>query len=155
MVSSQNEMYCMAMNDELTNEELINMKSIKSIKKQAVKAAELSFKSGKLDEAVAKKFVKSFKALPLSEAVISLNYFLQALRRELGKTTLTIESVVKVPKSEIQSLETGFKRQFQILQTNEGLNPSLLGGIKVRIGDVIFNDSLKSRINQVKEALVN
>ena len=148
-------MYCMAMNDELTNEELINMKSIKSIKKQAVKAAELSFKSGKLDETVAKKFVKSFKALPLSEAVISLNYFLQALRRELGKTTLTIESVVKVPKSEIQSLETGFKRQFQILQTNEGLNPSLLGGIKVRIGDVIFDDSLKSRINQVKEALVN
>ncbi|HLC87532.1 MAG TPA: F0F1 ATP synthase subunit delta [Patescibacteria group bacterium] len=143
------------MNDELTNEELINMKSIKSIKKQAVKAAELSFKSGKLDETVAKKFVKSFKALPLSEAVISLNYFLQALRRELGKTTLTIESVVKVPKSEIQSLETGFKRQFQILQTNEGLNPSLLGGIKVRIGDVIFDDSLKSRINQVKEALVN
>jgi len=131
------------------------MKSIKSLKKQAIKAAELSFKSGKLDEVVAKKFIKSFKALPLNESVMSLTYFLQAVRREIGKTTLTIESIVKIPKSEIQSLETGFKRQFQILETREELNSSLLGGIKVRIGDIIFDDSLKSRIGQVKEALVN
>lgn len=131
------------------------MKSIKSLKKQAIKAAEMSFKSGKLDEAIAKKFVKSFKVLPLNESIMSLTYFLQAVRREIGKTTLTIESVVRVPKSEIQSLETGFKRQFQILQTNEELNPSLLGGIKVRIGDVIFDDSIKSKIGQIKEALVS
>jgi hypothetical protein len=131
------------------------MKSIKSLKKQAIRAAELSFKSGKLDETTAKKFIKSFKALPLNESVMSLTYFLQAVRREIGKTTLTIESVVKVSKSEIQNLEIGFKRQFQILETREELNPSLLGGIKVRIGDVIFDDSIKSRIGQVKEALAS
>ena len=131
------------------------MKSIKAIKKQAIRAAELSFKSGKLDEGTAKKFIKSFKGLPLNESVMSLTYFLQAVRREIGKTSLTIESVVKVPKSEIQALETGFKRQFQILETREELNSSLLGGIKVRIGDIIFDDSIKSRIGQVKEALVS
>ena len=131
------------------------MKSIKLLKKQAIKAAQLSFKSGKLDETVARKVIKSFKTLPINESVISLNYFLKALRSEIGKTTLTIESVIKIPKSEIQSLETGFKRQFQILQTREELNSRLYGGIKVRIGDVIFDDSLKSRINQVKEVLVN
>lgn len=131
------------------------MKSIKLLKKQAIKGAQLSFKSGKLDETIAKKFIKSFKTLPLNESILSLNYYLKALRSEIGKTTLTIESVIKIPKSEIKGLEGAFSKQYKILETREELNPSLLGGIKVRIGDIIFDDSLKARINQVKEALVN
>lgn len=129
------------------------MKSIKNLKKQAIKAAQLSFKKGVLDEVTARKFVKSFKALPLNEAIISLNYFLRALKNEMARTTLTVESVVKIPKSELQEIESVFKRQYQILETREQLSTSLLGGVKVRIGDIIFDNSLKARINQVKEAL--
>lgn len=131
------------------------MKSIKTLKKQAIKAAQLSFKKGVLDEAIARKFVKSFKALPLNEAIISLNYYLQAVRRETAKTVLTVDSVIKIPRSELESIETAFKKEYQILETREEVDSSLLGGIKVRIGDVIFDNSLKSRVRQIKEALTN
>ena len=131
------------------------MKSIKLLKKQAIKAAQLSFKSGKLDEVIAKKFIKSFKTLPVNESVLSLNYFLKALRSELSKTTLTVESVISIPKSEIKDLETSFGRQYKILETREELNPRLYGGIKVRIGDIVFDGSVKERIEQVKAAIIN
>lgn len=131
------------------------MKSIKTIKKQAIKAAQLSFKNGKLDENVAKKFVRAFKGLPLGESILTLNQYMKALRSELNKTTLTVESVVSIPKSDIKELENVLGRQYKILETREELNPSLLGGIKVRIGDIIYDNSLKSRVGQIKEVLIN
>jgi hypothetical protein len=129
------------------------MKSIKTIKKQAIKAAQLSFKGGKLDEAVVRKFVKAFKGLPLGESILTLNQYMKALRSGVNKTTLTVESVVSIPKADIKTLSEGLGKQYQILETREELNPSLLGGIKVRIGDVIFDNSLRSKINQIGNAL--
>lgn len=131
------------------------MKSMKTIKKQAIKAAQLSFKKDVLDEVIARKFVKSFKALPLNEAIISLNYYLQAIRRETAKTVLTVNSVIKIPRSELESIETAFKKEYQILETREEIDSSLLGGVKVRIGDVIFDNSLKARVEQIKKVLTN
>lgn len=130
------------------------MKSLKSLKKQAIKASELTFKSGKLDENVAKKFINAFKKLPLNESITSLNYFLQAVKRETDKITLTVESVLKLPPAEIKVIENNFKKEFKVLETQTKLNSSLLGGIKVKIGDIIFDNSLKSRVTQIKEALV-
>lgn len=129
------------------------MKSIKTLRKQAIKAAQLSFKSGELDEGTSKKFVKAFKALPLNEAVVMLNSYLAAVKREIGKTTLTITSASKLSGSQVKDVAGAF-RSYKVLATTEELSPSILGGIKVRIGDVIFDNSVRSKINQVKEALV-
>jgi len=129
------------------------MKSIKIIKKNAIKAAQLSFKQGVLDETVARKFIKAFKGLPLNESILTLNHFVRALKTELNKTTLTIESAVSISESGIKELENVLGRQYKIIDTHVDLNPSILGGIKVRIGDVIFDNSIKARIYQVKEAL--
>ena len=128
------------------------MKSIKAIKKQAIKAAELSFTNGDLDESAARKFIKAFKGLPLNESVLTLNYYLRAIRSELAKTTLLIESSVNLSGSQIKEIEASFKGK-KINETKTQLSPSILGGVRVRIGDVIFDNSVRSRINQVKEIL--
>jgi hypothetical protein len=130
------------------------MKSIKTLKKQSIKAAQLSFKSGELDEGIAKKFIKGFKGLPLNEAVVMLNSYLSAVKREIGKTTLTITSASKLSGAQVKDVEGAFK-SYKVLATTEELSPSILGGIKVRIGDVIFDNSVRSKINQVKEALIS
>jgi F0F1-type ATP synthase delta subunit len=130
------------------------MKSIKSIKKQAIKAAELSFKNGDLDENAARKFIKAFKGLPLNESVLTLNHYLRAIKSGLSKTTLLIESSVNLTAPQIKEIEASFKGK-KINETKTQLSPSILGGVRVRIGDVIFDNSVRSRINQVKEALVS
>ena len=130
------------------------MKSIKTIKKQAIKAAEMSFKNGDLDESVARKFIKAFKGLPLNESVLTLNHYLRAIRSGLSKTTLLIESAASLTSTQVKDIEVSFKGN-KINETRTQLSPSLLGGVKVRIGDVIFDNSVRSRINQVKEALAS
>lgn len=129
------------------------MKSIKTIKKEAIKAAQLSFKGDVLDESIAKKFIKEFKKLPLNEAVLSLKYYLRAVKSELSRSTLLIESAVALSSAQIKEIENSFKTK-NINETKTQLSPSILGGVKVRIGDVIFDNSVRSRINQVKEVLV-
>lgn len=131
------------------------MKSIKLIKKQAIKAAQLSFKNGKVDEVVAKKFIKAFKALPLSESILTLNQYMKAIRSGMNKTTMTVGSVVSIPKADIKELENVLGRQYKILETREEIDSSLLGGIKVRIGDVIFDNSLKAKVAQIAGVLKN
>lgn len=128
------------------------MKSIKQIRKSAIKAAELSFKDGDLDESAARKFIKAFKNLPLNESVLTLNHYLRAIRSGLAKTTLLIESSVNLTASQVKEIEASFKGK-KINETKTQLSPSILGGVRVRIGDVIFDNSVRSRINQVKEAL--
>lgn len=131
------------------------MKSIKTIKKEAIKAAQLSFKGDVLDESIARKFIKEFKKLPLNESVLTLNYYLRALKTQIAKTTMVVESAIKIGESEIKDLKTGLGKQMKVLEVEQKINPSILGGVKVRIGDVIFDNSVRSRINQVKEALIS
>lgn len=115
----------------------------------------MSFRNEMLDEDTAKQFVKAFKKLPLNEAVLTLNYYLRALKSGLAKTTMVVESAIKIGESEIKDLKTGLGKQMKVLEVEQKINPSILGGVKVRIGDVIFDNSVRSRINQVKEALVS
>ncbi len=129
------------------------MKSIKTLKKQAIKAAQLSFKGDALDESAARKFIKAFRALPLNESVLTLKHYLRALKSEISKTTMVVESAVKIGESEIKDMKAGLGRQMRVLEVEQKINPSILGGVRVRIGDVIFDNSVRSRINQVKEAL--
>lgn len=130
------------------------MKSIKQIRKSAIKAAELSFKNGDLDAGIARKFIKAFKGLPLNESVLTLNHYLRAIRSGLAKTTLLIESSVNLSASQVKDIEASFKGE-KINETRTQLSPSILGGVRVRIGDVIFDNSVRAKINQVREALVS
>ena len=131
------------------------MKSLKTLRKQSIKAAKLSFKTGQLDETNAKKFIKSFKALPLGESVPSLNYYLRAIKREISKTTLTVFSASKITTAQEKVLENDFKKNYRILKTESEIAPSILGGVKVKIGDVIYDNSLRSKVTQVAQALNN
>lgn len=129
------------------------MKSIKTIKKQAIKAVQLSFKSGKLDETIAKKFVKSFKTLSLPQAIQSLNLYKKGLNREILKKTLIVESVIPLSNKDMVKIKSVVLNKFSILETKNVLNKSLLGGLRITVGDVLIDDSIVGRIKQVKGAI--
>lgn len=129
------------------------MKSSKYLKKQSNKAAELSFKKGELDKTAASKFIKAFKSLPLNESIPALNFYLTAVKRELSKSILTVTSASKLSYQQISELKKTFAKDFKILETHEEIAPSILGGVRVRIGDVVFDGSIRERLNQLKEAI--
>ena len=127
----------------------------KFIKKKAEKAALLSFNKGILDGSRAKKFLKEFKKLPLNRAIMGIGFYLKALKRQINKHVLTIESVFRLAREDEKLIVKVLGNEFRILETQTKLSPSLLGGFKVKIGDVIWDGSVKERVEQVKQAILN
>lgn len=131
------------------------MKINKQLKQVVNMALDDSFVKGKLNEKNAQKVIKLFKAQPRSEAIALLTNYLRGIKQRLERVTMVVESPTSLSTSEMNKIKTKFGSQFSILNSQFNLNPSLLGGLRVKIGDYIFEDSIKSRINQVKEAVLS
>lgn len=112
-----------------------------------------SFEKGKLNESKAKGFIETFKKLNLSEAIFCLETYQKLLKQELSKSQAIVSSASKLSRDEQNKISKRLNTAYFILNTNFQIDPSLLGGIKVKIGDTIFDDTVKSKINTVKEAI--
>ncbi len=111
------------------------------------KLVEQSFNDGKADEVYINKVTTSLKKLSLAESMQSLMIYLQGLKRKVVENTLVVESAVKLSASELKSVENMLKKH--VYATEQIINPSLLGGLRVKIGDEFLDFSLQSKINQV------
>lgn len=129
------------------------MKIHKQLRKIVDEATRASFKEGRLLEKEVLKFVKIFKQLGAVEAIAALSYYLKGIKRVVGQYTMVVESTEKLTSGQMQQIENSLNTRYIIHNTIYRLNSSLLGGIKVRIGDSIFEDSIRSKIKQVKEAI--
>ncbi len=117
---------------------------------QAVKT---SFKNGKLDQTAVKKFTSLFKQLEDAEAIFSLTHYLKGLKLETEKYTLSIESKEKLTPQQVSNIATSLKKDYQFTEIINTVNPSLLGGFKVKIADVVFDSSLFTKILMIGEAI--
>lgn len=129
------------------------MKIRKQIKSIMDKAIEASFKDGKLMEKKALGFVKLFKSQPGREAIELLSEFLKRIKLEVNSTTMVVESTVPLSKKQKEIIKRKFSLRFTITNSEFKLNPEILGGLKIKVGDHIYNDSILARIYQVKEAI--
>ncbi len=129
------------------------MKS-KQIKNLARKTAVLSFNTqGVIDAERVKKYTSQIKKLPLSQALPLLQEYLKELKKEMMNRTLSIESVVEISAAQMEHIKKAFSHT-PVSQIETSHNPSLLGGVKVKIGDMVYNDSLAEKINQLKKATI-
>lgn len=125
-------------------------KQIESIVDKGVKAC---FKDGKLLEKKALGFVNLFKAQPRMEAIKLLSKFLIRMRVALNSTILIVESTIPLSKKQKDIIKRKLSLRFTITNSEFKLNSQLLGGLRIKVGDYIYDDSIRSRIYQVKEAI--
>ncbi len=119
----------------------------KRMQKEINKLVDQSFKSGKSDEVFISKVVSIIKKQPLSDSIRLLTLYLKGLKRKVTENTLVIESAIKLTEKELQDLKKSIKTEVYSVQQN--INPSLLGGLRIKIGDEFLDFSLQSKINQV------
>lgn len=123
----------------------------KKVQTEINKLVEQSFKGGKSDNAFIAKVTASLKKLTVIESTNALTLYLKGLKRKVAENTLVVESAVKLSPSELKSVEKLVKRE--VFATEQVITPSLLGGLRVKIGDELLDFSLKSKINQVAERI--
>lgn len=129
------------------------MKTKKQISNIVQKAINVSFNDGKLMEKKALSIVNLFKSQLRLEAVKLLSEYLKRLKLIINATTMTVESVIPLSQKNKLDLKKNFCARFKIQNTVYKLNPSLLGGLRVKIGDHVFEDSFASRIAQIGEVI--
>lgn len=129
------------------------MKKNKHLDKLVKVAFNYSFITGKLDIKKVTKFYKEFKKLPTSQAIYCLSQFLKVIKNEQNKKTLYINSAKNLSSLQVQNIVNKIKKDHTVEYVLTQVNPLLFGGVKVKIGDFIYDFSVQNRIKQLGEAL--
>jgi F-type H+-transporting ATPase subunit delta len=119
----------------------------KKLQNEINKLVERSFMNGKADEKFIAKVIATLKKLSLAESLETLQLYQKGLKRKIEENTLVVESAVKLSSTELKMIEKMIKRE--VIAVEQKINSSLLGGLRIKIGDEFLDFSLKSKINQV------
>jgi F-type H+-transporting ATPase subunit delta len=80
--------------------------------------------------------------------------FQQVIQQRLGVAEAQVESAMELDATQkTQLLQTLERVTGKKIQAKYSLDPALLGGAVVRIGDTIYDGSLKNRLNQMRARL--
>lgn len=108
-------------------------------------------KNGELREDKVQSYTKALGNLPGVFSLFILSEYVSRLKRELNNKTLRIESVIPLDGDETNVIYDSFKQDDTIVSIAQEINPSILGGIRVTLGDVVYDDTLSGKIVQLRE----
>ncbi|MDO8429187.1 MAG: F0F1 ATP synthase subunit delta [Candidatus Daviesbacteria bacterium] len=109
-------------------------------------------KDGNLSESKVKEYLKMITSLK-SSRLIFLKAYLKILKSEVLKRTLILESSTVLNQVEQTKISQVFAKKFQVTTVLNQINPSLLGGIRVKIGDMLFDNTVAGKINKIGESI--
>jgi len=80
--------------------------------------------------------------------------FHQVIRQRQGVAEAEVSSAVELMAAQKKEMAATLARLTgKKIETNYALDPALLGGVVVRIGDTIYDGSLRSRLNEMRTRL--
>ena len=127
--------------------------SKKEVLKLAKKLLSASFTGRKLDGVKVRKNSAFIKRAAKSAALPILKLYLRLIRRFLEAETLLIESTRNLSPNQISSLKKYFEKSSgKSLSVETKIDPALLGGLKVTLGNTQWDLSVERKINQIREA---
>ena len=78
----------------------------------------------------------------------------QLINTRMGVAAATIESAFELTPEQLNEIQKSLERRFnRKLDATVVIKPSLIGGIRVVVGDEVMDTSVKARLEQMKVAL--
>src|SRR5690625_1336236 len=93
----------------------------------------------------------------LNSVLAVIDEFVRFFNEANGIAVVNIESVRELSIDEQQNLENMFKKQLnksKVVIKNE-IDPSIIGGIKARVGNTIYDGSIKGKLNRLENQIVS
>lgn len=129
------------------------MKLNQSQQKSIGRLVESCFNNNKVDEQKTKLIIKNLKFMPSGQAIAAISLFIKRLRQRLEKNTILIESPSKLSNSEIRQIVANISKDHTVYQIQTNVDPSLITGIRVKIGNTVLEDSYISRAEQINQTI--
>lgn len=104
--------------------------------------------------------VKNFLKILLDKGRIDLiatiyEEYVEMANQALNRCPMTITSAVDLPGEQYGDLVEYFSQQNQKeMILNKEIDPEVLGGLRVRIGDVIYDYTLRKQLNELKKNMM-
>ena len=127
----------------------------KLLQKTINKLVEASFKDGRMIEYKVTKSIKALKSLPTIDTIWALSEYLKGLKREERKHTMILETAVRLSPAQINRAKRIIGRQVKITKVKVNINPEILGGFKLKVGDEVWDESLVGKLDLIKEELIS
>jgi F-type H+-transporting ATPase subunit delta len=113
-----------------------------------------SFTEGKLDEEKVFTMVESVLANKPRHYVDVLKDYQRLARLEVKKYHVIIESAIPLNRSVGDQILANLKARYgEGLTTEFRMNPELLGGLRIKIGDDVWDGSVRNRLDQLQQQL--
>jgi F-type H+-transporting ATPase subunit delta len=130
------------------------MKSTKEARKVSRQLYRHSFTSGKLDEEKISNMVQTVLATRPRRYLDVLKDYQRLLQLETDKRHAVIESATPLNRSLGDQIVANLRARYgEDLTTEFRTNPELLGGLKIKIGNDVWDGSVKNRLSQLQEQL--
>lgn len=125
---------------------------IEKIIKELVK---VSVPNDRLSKPKVDEIIKVLGGLSKGTAIQALTMYMKGLKQFLGQYRLTIESSVPLSEPQIDRIEEIINQTQPVFETEVNINPNLLGGLRIKIGDNVYDDSLSGKIDQVRKEIIS
>ena len=113
----------------------------------------LCLTAGRLDDARLRSVVSRLvESKPRDHAAI-LAALQKLTRLELDRRKVTVESAIELDESTRQRVVTGLAAQYgPDLDVQYQINPALLGGLRIRVGNDVFDGTVQGRLDRLAAA---
>ncbi len=130
------------------------MKINKEIRQLAREMLRASFTDGRLDGGKIASLVQSLITKRPRHFMDVLQYFKRLLRLEIEKRHARIEGATQLAPEAAVDIVARLKRRYgEDLTTEFVVDPTLLGGVRVRVGSDVWDGTLRNRLERLQQQL--
>ena len=131
------------------------MKISKEARRTARQLIRSTMRDGKVNEDTARKIVaKLIDAKPRHYLGI-LSAYHRLLRLEVAKRHAVVESAVELDGNERRSIASKLKKRHGEITSEFKTSPELIGGLRISLGSIVWDGSLKARLESLRTALLS
>jgi F-type H+-transporting ATPase subunit delta len=124
-------------------------KEIRRLSREMLRA---SFTDGQLDRGQITSLVQSLVSRRPRHYLDILQYYKRLLRLEIEKRHARIESVIPLTTQAAFDIGARLKRKHGAELTTEFVvDPTLLGGVRVRVGSDVWDGTLRNRLERLQQ----
>ena len=100
-------------------------------------------------------FLKNKKLLSQSEQI--LNFLESEINKKEGKIKMKVRSAQKIGEQKRKELEHEIKEKYKVHHVDSSYfeDRSLLGGMKIEVGEDVLDATYRNKLNQLEKYLIN
>jgi F-type H+-transporting ATPase subunit delta len=130
------------------------MKINKEVRQLGREMLRASFTDGQLDRGKIAKLVQALIGNKPRHYIDILNYYKRLLRLEIEKRHAKIESAMPLsPQTATAVVERLKKKYGADLTSDFAVDPTLLGGVRVRVGSDVWDGTIRNRLQRLEQQL--